>query len=260
MALTLTISGSSTLTVGDTLVCTWTAISTDPATFLLGIVLSPTGPNADTTPLTALAGGPLEIDRNGETTGTKTMGVLSTTGSYILGAAPATGGLSVGDPRSQSTMTSSDGAKAPTVASSSSDGTTVSSSSHPYSTYQAHPSPLRLYLKHPYLLAVALAQFPSQLLPPIMKKQMLEIMGSSLEDRSAPWSSSGLPLSENHSLGSRRSAVKLAGARYPGIRIDPAEIQKVKEVSPLLRTSGAPPTDPLAEMPDFEENCLFRLP
>ncbi|KAJ7591764.1 hypothetical protein C8J56DRAFT_1046099 [Mycena floridula] len=169
MALTLAISGSSTLAVGDTLVCTWTATSTDPATFLLGACPSPTGPNADTTPLNAL-GGPIEIDRNGETTGTKTIVVLNTAGSYILGAALANGqpvtlqtllkvvpfqvipklasrptsssiglgvssqpsrtaGLSVGDPRSQSTMTSSDGAKAPTVASSSSDGTTVSSSS-----------------------------------------------------------------------------------------------------------------------------------
>ncbi|KAJ7586855.1 hypothetical protein C8J56DRAFT_1051161 [Mycena floridula] len=130
-ALTLTISGSSTLAVGDTLVCTWTATSTDPATFLLGASPSPTGPNADTAILSAL-GGPIEIDRDGETTGTETIAVLNTAGSYILGAAPATGApvtlktLLTVVPFLVIPKLASDGAKAPTVASSSSSTGTIS--------------------------------------------------------------------------------------------------------------------------------------
>ncbi|KAJ7586856.1 hypothetical protein C8J56DRAFT_1051162 [Mycena floridula] len=62
VALTLAIQGP--LAVGDTVVCTWTATSTDPTIFLLGFSLTPTGPNASNTPLIAMSGGPFEVDRS----------------------------------------------------------------------------------------------------------------------------------------------------------------------------------------------------
>ncbi|KAJ7591763.1 hypothetical protein C8J56DRAFT_1162431 [Mycena floridula] len=90
VALTLAVQGP--LAVGDTVVCTWTTNSTDPTIFLLGFVLTPTGPNASNTPLIAMSGGPFQVDwSDGVTTGTQTMGALDTVGSYILGAAGPTG-------------------------------------------------------------------------------------------------------------------------------------------------------------------------